>query len=95
MSQLTPQLGVKMSPEHAKAYIDEVNRKVIQRWKERVTDGPFMSQFLEGTLPMSAIKLFFKNWGIFTVEINTLVSVSYHKHIGFFKRHPDLMDPWA
>ena len=50
-----------------------------------------MSKFLEGTLPMSAIKLFFKNWGNFTVEINTLVSVSYHKHIGFFKRHPDLM----
>jgi hypothetical protein len=28
-------------------------------------------------LPMSAIKLFFKNWGNFTVEINTLISVSY------------------
>ena len=64
MSNVTPQLGVKMSPEHAKAYIDEVNRKVIQRWKERVTNGPFMSQFLEGKLPMSAIKLFFKNWAI-------------------------------
>ena len=93
MNQLKPRLGVKMSPEDAKAYIDEVNRKVIQRWKERVTNGPFMSQFLEGKLPMSAIKLFFKNWGNFTVEINTLVSVSYHKHIGFFKRHPDLMGP--
>jgi thiaminase len=93
MNQLAPRLGVKMSPDDATAYIDEVNRKVIQRWKERVTQGPFMSKFLEGSLPMSAVKLFFKNWGNFTVEINTLVSVSYHKHIGFFKRHPDLMGP--
>ena len=58
-----------------------------------MTQGPFMSKFLEGDLPMPAIKLFFKNWGNFTVEINTLVAVSYHKHIGFFKRHPDLMGP--
>ena len=85
MSQLTPKLGVKMSPDDARAYIGEVNQKVVQRWKERVTNGPFMRPFLEGKLPMSAIKLFFKNWGNFTVEINTLVSVSYHKHIGFFK----------
>jgi hypothetical protein len=93
MSTAAPKLGVKMSPADAKAYIDRTNRKAIQRWKERVTQGPFMSKFLDGTLPMTAIKLFFKNWGNFTVEINTLVSVTYHKHIGFFKRHSDLMGP--
>jgi pyrroloquinoline quinone (PQQ) biosynthesis protein C len=82
-----------MSPDEAKAYISELNKKVIQRWQERVTHGSFMSQFVDGKLPLPAIKLFFKNWGNFTVEINTLVSVSYHKHIGFFKRHPDLMGP--
>jgi len=93
MAMSAPKLGVKMSPDDAKVYIGNVNKKVVQRWKERVTDGPFMRPFLEGKLPMPAIKLFFKNWGNFTVEINTLVSVSYHKHIGFFKRHPDLMGP--
>src|SRR4249919_1887127 len=93
MSHPLPQLGVKMNPAEAKDYVAALNKKVLQRWKERVTDGPFMSRFLEGKLPMPAIKLFFKNWGNFTVEINTLVSVSYHKHIGFFKRHPDLMGP--
>src|SRR5678809_1553895 len=93
MNPITPKLGVKMSSADAKAYIDQLNRKVIERWQERVTRGPFMSKFLEGTLPRSAIKLFFKNWGNFTVEINTLVSVSYHKRIGFFKRHPDLIGP--
>jgi hypothetical protein len=70
----------------AQAYIAELNRKVIQRWQERVTNGPFMSKFLEENLPVPAVKLFFKNWGNFTVEINTLASVSYHKHIGFLKR---------
>jgi pyrroloquinoline quinone (PQQ) biosynthesis protein C len=95
MSNSSPKLGVKMSPADAKAYIDETNKKVIQRWKERVTQGPFMSKFLDGTLPMSAIKLFFKNWGNFTVEINTLIAASYHKHIGFFKRHPDLLGPFG
>ena len=93
MSNIVPKLGVPMTSAEAEAYIDALNRKVIERWSERVTGGPFMKKFLDGSLPMPAIKLFFKNWGNFTVEINTLVAVSYHKHIGFFKRHPDLMGP--
>jgi pyrroloquinoline quinone (PQQ) biosynthesis protein C len=90
---VTPQLGVKMSPDEAKAFVDGLNQKVLQRWQERVTGGPFMSRFIEGKLPVSAIKLFYRNWGNFTVEINTLIAASYHKHIGFFKRHPDLLGP--
>jgi len=88
-----PILGVKMGLEDAKAYVDALNKKVIQRWQERVTNGPFMTKFLEGNLSPSAIRLFFKNWGNFTVEINTLIAASYHKHIGFFKRHADLLGP--
>jgi hypothetical protein len=61
MHPIIPKLGVKMSPTDAKAYIDQLNAKVVQRWQERVTRGPFMSKFLEGTLARSAIKLFFKN----------------------------------
>jgi pyrroloquinoline quinone (PQQ) biosynthesis protein C len=93
MSAVTPKLGVKMSPDEAKAHVDGINQKVIQRWDERVTKAQFMTQFAEGKLPLSAIKLFFKNWGNFTVEINTLIAASYHKHIGFFKRHSDLLGP--
>ena len=70
---VAPKLGVKMSAADAKAYIDAVNQKVVQRWRERVTDGRFMKSFLDGTLPMPAIRLFFKNWGNFTVEINTFI----------------------
>lgn len=93
MQTVAPKLGVPLSPDEAKAFVDQLNQKVIQRWKERITDGPFMKPFLEGKLSKAAIKLFFKNWGNFTVEINTLVACSYHKHIGFLKRHPDLMAP--
>jgi pyrroloquinoline quinone (PQQ) biosynthesis protein C len=93
MSSDTPKLGVKMSPTAAKAFVDGLNKKIIQRWDERVTKGQFMGRFVEGKLPLSAIRLFFKNWGNFTVEINTLIAASYHKHIGFFKRHPDLLGP--
>ena len=88
-----PKLGVKITSHEAKSFVDELNQKVIHRWEERVTQGPFMRPFLEGELPLSAIRLFFKNWGNFTVEINTLIAASYHKHIGFFKRHPDLLAP--
>src|SRR5678815_4007094 len=93
MSSDTPKLGVKMSSDEAKAFVDGLNKKVIQRWDERVTKRQFMSQFVRGKLPLSAIRLFFKNWGNFTVEINTLIAASYHKHIGFFKRHSDLLAP--
>jgi len=93
MSGATPKLSVTMTPEETKSFVDGLNEKVIQRWEERVTRGAFMSQFVEGKLSMSAIKLFFKNWGNFTVEINTLIAASYHKHIGFFKRHSDLLGP--
>ncbi|HEY6365050.1 MAG TPA: hypothetical protein VI585_09720, partial [Candidatus Binatia bacterium] len=93
MTSVTPKLGVKMISDEAQAYVDGINKKVLQRWDERVTKGPFMTPFLAGKLPLSAIKLFFKNWGNFTVEINTLIAASYHKHIGFFKRHPDLLGP--
>jgi pyrroloquinoline quinone (PQQ) biosynthesis protein C len=95
MTQLTPKLGVKMSADEAKSFVNGLNQKVIQRWEERVTRGPFMSRFVEGKLPMAAVKLFFKNWGNFTVEINTLIAASYHKHISFFKRHPDLLGPFG
>jgi pyrroloquinoline quinone (PQQ) biosynthesis protein C len=47
------------------------------------------------TLPSAALRLFFKNWGAYTIEINTLEAASYHKHIHFFRSHRDLMAPMA
>ncbi len=90
-----PRIGVPMSPAEAKAFVDKLNGKVLQRWEERVTRGAFMQELSQGKLPMAAIRLFFRNWGAFTVEINTLIAASYQKHIGFFKRHPDLLGPFG
>ena len=50
----------------------------------RVTDSPFMQQLRAGTLPLEVLRTFFKNWGSYTIEINTVEAASYHKHISFF-----------
>ena len=57
METVSPKLGVAMSSGEAKNFVAQLNQKVIQRWKERVTDGPFMKPFLEGKLSRAAIKL--------------------------------------
>lgn len=95
MSTSAPRLGVKMAPEEAKNFVDQLNAKVLRRWDERVSQGAFMTKLVEGNLPLPAIKTFFRSWGNFTVEINTLIAASYHKHIGFFKRHSDLLAPFG
>ncbi len=33
MSGATPKLGVTMTPEEAKSFVDGLNEKVIQRWE--------------------------------------------------------------
>jgi len=84
-----------MNSAEAKAYVDDFYKKVAARWKERVTNNPFMEKLRAGTLPRAALRLFFKNWGAYTIEINTLEAASYHKHIHFFRKHRDLMAPMA
>jgi len=84
-----------MSSAEARAYVDEFYRKVAKRWKERVADAPFMQRLKSGTLSRQALRIFFKNWGSYTIEINTLEAASYHKHIAFFRKHRDLMGPMA
>ena len=75
--------------------VEEHYQKVAKRWQQRVTDAPFMQQLKAGTLPEKALKIFFRNWGSYTIEINTLEAASYHKHISFFRKHRDLMGPMA
>ena len=95
MQPKAPQLAVKMTSSDAKEYLDGVNARVIRRWNEKVTHGVFMKDLTAGKLPISVIRLFFQNWGAFTIEINTLIAASYHKHLGFFKRHTDLLAPFG
>ena len=84
-----------MNSVEAKGLVDEHYKKVAARWTERVTHGAFMEKLRAGTLPPAALRLFFKNWGAYTIEINTVEAASYHKHIAFFRKHRDLMAPMA
>ena len=80
-----------MKNAEAKAYVNDLYRRVAQRWAERVTNRPFMQKLSSGTLSQEALRLFFKNWASFTIDINTLECATYHKHIAFFRKHRDLM----
>jgi len=84
-----------MNSAEAKATVDDIYNRVAQRWQERVTRSPFMEQLRVGALPKAAFRMFYKNWGSYTIEINTLEAVTYHKHISFFRKHRDLMAAMA
>ena len=82
-----------MDKKQAEAYVNELYRKAAARWQEKVTESPFMQQLVTGKLPIETIRLFFRNWGAWTIEINTLIACSYHKFLPFFKKNRDLMGP--
>src|SRR3989454_5661205 len=88
-------MGAKMGAAEAKAYVDELYRKVAKRWEERVTRSQFMQELTTGRLSKKVFRIFFKNWAAYTIEINTLEAASYHKHLHFFRKHPDLMAAMA
>jgi thiaminase len=54
-------MAAKMSAGDAKAYVDELYRKVAKRWEERVTRSQFMKELTAGRLPKKTFRLFFKN----------------------------------
>ena len=85
--------GKKYSAQEARAIVDELYGKVRQRWEARVNQKPFMQQLMAGTLPLSTLQIFFRNWGAYTIEINTLTACTYHKNITFLKVNRDLMGP--
>jgi pyrroloquinoline quinone (PQQ) biosynthesis protein C len=85
--------GEKLSAEEAKGVVDELYRKVAERWEARVNRAPFMTRLREGKLPLEVLQTFFRNWGAYTIEINTLAACSYQRHLTFLKTHRELMAP--
>ena len=85
--------GKKYSAQEAKAIVDGLYAKVRERWETRVNQKPFMQQLTAGKLPHKTLKLFFRNWGAYTIEINTLTACTYHRNITFLKVNRDLMGP--
>jgi pyrroloquinoline quinone (PQQ) biosynthesis protein C len=88
-------MNVQFDRAEAKSYVDEIYRKVAKRWQERVTNAEFMKRLTAGTLSKKTLRIFFKNWAAYTIEINTLEAATYHKHIHFFRKHRDLMAAMA
>jgi pyrroloquinoline quinone (PQQ) biosynthesis protein C len=86
-------LGEKLTWAAAKSFVDELYGRVAARWEERVNRTPFMTQLVAGKLPLNVLKTFFRNWGSYTIEINTLAACSYQRHLTFFKTHRELMGP--
>ncbi len=87
--------GKPMSREEAKQIVDELYRKMHERWKAKVNQSLFMKRLQEGSLPMGAIRLYYRNWAAFVLTINTLGLAVYYKQIDFLKKDLRLMKLFA
>lgn len=85
--------GRRYTAAEAKAIVDDLYGKVHSRWEAKVNQQPFMQQLAAGKLPRHVLQLFFRNWGAYTIEINTLTACTYHRNITFLKVNRDLMGP--
>ncbi|SRR6266508_374893 len=83
--------GMQLSPDKARAYVNQLYDKVYEHAKRKIHDSPFMTQLRAGKLPMPVIRRFYKNWGRYSLEVNGLNAVSYYLHLPFFVRHYDLL----
>src|SRR5918995_4084497 len=80
-----------MEPAAAKNFVDNLYRDVYAHWDKRINQGLFMSQLRDGTLPLPCLRRFFKDWGLFSIEVVALNAVSYYVHLPFFVRNYDLL----
>src|SRR5512142_3506505 len=87
--------GVKLGVEEARAATDEIKRRMAARWNEKVFGGDFMRDLETGRLPLETIRLFWRHWYSYPVEINNFHLIIYQRHQGFFARHRDLIAPYV
>src|SRR6185503_20089818 len=64
---------------------------VYAHWDKKINRGAFMTQLRAGTLPLPCLRRFFKDWGLFSIEVVALNAVSYYVHLPFFVRNYDLL----
>ncbi|HXG50341.1 MAG TPA: iron-containing redox enzyme family protein [candidate division Zixibacteria bacterium] len=84
-----------MEPTEAKAYVDALYEDLYAHWRNTIADGRFMTELRAGSLPLGSIRRFFKDWGLFSVEVVALNAVSYHIHLPFFVENHDLLPAFA
>src|SRR5439155_772952 len=80
-----------MNSTEAKAYVDQLYHDLFLHWEQKIHHGSFMTQLREGRLPLGCMRRFFKDWGLFSVEVVALNAVSYYVHLPFFVRNYDLL----
>jgi pyrroloquinoline quinone (PQQ) biosynthesis protein C len=80
-----------MNSDEAKAYVDNLYTELHAHWERKIGGGPFMRQLRAGRLPLAVLRRFFKDWGMFSVEVVALNAVSYYVHLPFFIRNYDLL----
>lgn len=84
-----------MNRAEAKAYVDNLYAELYAHWEQKINQGEFMRQLREGRLPLASLRRFFKDWGLFSVEVVALNAVSYHVHLPFFVDNFDLLPAFS
>jgi pyrroloquinoline quinone (PQQ) biosynthesis protein C len=84
-----------METTRAKTYVDNLYRELYEHWDQKINHGPFMTQLRSGTLPLASVRRFFKDWGLFSIEVVALNAVSYYVHLPFFIHNFDLLPAFA
>jgi pyrroloquinoline quinone (PQQ) biosynthesis protein C len=92
---LTLEIGKKLSASQATAFTDAIKHRMYARWNEKIFGGAFMRDLEAGRLPFEIIRLFWKNWYSYPVEINNFHLIIYQRHQGFFARQRDLLAPYV
>ncbi|MGH7929689.1 MAG: hypothetical protein ACREQV_18050, partial [Candidatus Binatia bacterium] len=73
----TLEIGRKFSPAEAQAFTDEIKHRMYERWNERIFAGAFMRDLEAGRLPFETIKLFWRHWYSYPVEVNNFHLIIY------------------
>src|ERR687895_1544952 len=89
------EIGRKLSGAEATAFTDGIKHRMYTRWNEKIFSGAFMRALEDGSLPFETIKLFWRNWYSYPVEINNFHLIIYQRHQGIFARHRDLLPAYV
>jgi pyrroloquinoline quinone (PQQ) biosynthesis protein C len=84
-----------MEAAQAKTYVDTLYKELYDHWDQKINQGSFMTQLRRGTLPLPCLRRFFKDWGLFSIEVVALNAVSYYVHLPFFIHNFDLLPAFS
>jgi len=87
--------GRRFGAEEAKAFAESLAQKMYAFWEKNIFQGAFMRDLRAGKLPVKTIRLFWKHWYSYPVEVNNFHLMIYQRHLGFFTRHRELLIPYV